>query len=78
MNLKFEDKSWVEYAERSFENDWLIVNVKACCYRNKCGSHYAHEIEYKYTDKFKSKVINHYKNEGLKVFKNENGVFVTL
>ena len=78
LNLKFEDKSWVEYAERSFENDWLIINVKACCYRNEFGSHYAHEIEYKYTDKFKSKIISHYKNEDLKVFENEKGVFVTL
>lgn len=46
LNLKFEDKSWVEYTERSSENDWLIVNVKACCYRNEFGSYYAHEIEY--------------------------------
>lgn len=78
LNLKFKDKSWVEYAERSFENDWLIVNVKACCYGNEFGNHYTHEIEYKYTNKFKSKIIGHYKNEGLKVFENENGVFVTL
>lgn len=78
LNLKFEDKARVEYAERSFENDWLIVNAKACCYANQFGNHYTHEIEYKYTNKFKSKIIGHYKNEGLKVFENENGVFVTL
>lgn len=78
LNLKFEDKAWVDYAKTSFKNDWLIVNVKACCYANQFGSHYTHEIEYKYTNKFKSKIIDHYKNESLKVFENENGVFVTL
>lgn len=78
LNLEFEDKAWVDYAKTSFKNDWLIVNVKACCYANQFGNHYTHEIEYKYTNKFKSKIIGHYKNEGLKVFENENGVFVTL
>lgn len=78
LNLKFEDKAWKQYAETNFENDWVVVTARACRYSDQFQDYYDHEIKYKYTDKMKSKIINHYQNEGLNVFENEKGVFVTL
>lgn len=78
LNLKFEDKAWKQYAETNFENDWVVVTARACRYSDQFQDYYDHEIKYKYTDKMKSKIINHYQNEGLKVFENNDGIYVTL
>lgn len=78
LNLKFKDTAEIRYAKTTFKNDWMIVNVKAVRYSDQFDDYYYHKIKYKYTDKMKLKIVNHYQNEGLKIIEKDDEIYVTL